>query len=168
MIAHENPRSAPLATVRDSATGTVMSAPDVAGVLLRSPDDPQHRDDVLAGQLARAVDRRRGPGGLPPRPMLARVKLTGGAASATATSIGNGHSFAKHKHEFPVTTTAELVTIVEGVILSPTAQFKDLARGRSAYYDAAANVVVVVNPATADKGTVFKPDDRQIYYDGLV
>jgi len=125
---------------------------------------------MLTRQLARAVAGRDGSlatktewSGTRSRAVLARLKLTGATATSTAQKIGAGHASVKHAGEFA--SGADLKAIAESTILNGT--HKDLARGRSAYYDSGTNTVVLHDPSSGDLGTVFKPRDGQAYFAGL-
>jgi hypothetical protein len=85
---------------------------------------------------------------------------------ATLTSIANGHAYQKHvieKKEYPkITSKAQFLSLIKSIVASPTAS-KSLARGRTAYWSAANNTIVIVDPSTPDKGTAFVT--TKAYYD---
>jgi hypothetical protein len=49
---------------------------------------------------------------------------------------------------------------VRQVISGPYSQVRDLARGRTGFYDAARKFMVVVNPADPDGGSIFKTSQK--------
>lgn len=59
----------------------------------------------------------------------------------------------------------DLARIVERVRTNPT-NTRTLAEGRTAYYDAVDNTLVIRNPAQSGGGTVFRPDDGLDYFKG--
>jgi len=98
------------------------------------------------------------------------MKATERAASAarevqlskkiTAQAISTGHAFSKHATEFAelgVKTNAELQTLIENTISRPSLS-GTLQNWRSFYFNSKSRVVVIVNPAAIDKGTVFVID----------
>jgi RHS repeat-associated protein len=88
-------------------------------------------------------------------------------AECNAESIANGHAFDEHIDEFPgISTPKEFQERIEEVVENPTAS-KELARGRTAYYDEPTNTLVIEDPSNPDQGTAFKPDDGVKYYDEL-
>ena len=44
---------------------------------------------------------------------------------------------------------------------------RELARGRTAYWDAATGTVVIHDRTSPDRGTSFRPDNGRDYFDGL-
>jgi len=62
--------------------------------------------------------------------------------------------------------TGLLVEVIEDTINGAT-DSKNLEGGRTAYYDAESNTLVMVDPSSPDGGTVFKPGAGQSYYDNL-
>lgn len=86
-------------------------------------------------------------------------------AQCSAEQIANGHGFEKHKDEFPgVETPKDLEEIIIEVIEHPS-DVRELERGRTAYYDAETNTVVITDPASPDGGTIFKPDLGSTYFE---
>ena len=78
----------------------------------------------------------------------------------TAQAISTGHAFSKHATEFAelgVKTNAELQTLIENTISRPSLS-GTLQNWRSFYFNSKSRVVVIVNPAAIDKGTVFVID----------
>jgi hypothetical protein len=88
----------------------------------------------------------------------------------TADAIANGHSYQKHvvdEDQFPdVKSKADFAKVIAGVLANPT-HHKDLSNDREAYYDLAANIIVIVNPHAKDRGTCFRPSAKKRYYDNL-
>lgn len=69
--------------------------------------------------------------------------------------------------EFPgISTADQFARHIEGVVTNPTAS-KSLSRGRSAYYDAGSNTVVIRDPRSLDGGTALRPTAGRSYFDGL-
>ena len=81
-----------------------------------------------------------------------------------ARGIAGGHAFPKHAAEFGFRNPAEMAAHVERVIGNPTAT-RNLARGRTAYWDDATQSVVIRDPSHLDGGTVFRPRDGRAYFD---
>lgn len=86
------------------------------------------------------------------------------ARDTVSKKIAAGHGF-KHADELGVTTRMEFAGIARAVIADPLSQVKDLSGGRTLFYNAKNNIVVFVNPLDQDRGTMFKPMDRQAYVD---
>lgn len=86
------------------------------------------------------------------------------ARSAASQKIAAGHGF-KHAAELGAITRTEFANIVRDTLASPFSQVKDLSDGRTLFYNARDNIIVFVNPADQDYGTMFKPLDRQAYVD---
>jgi len=87
-----------------------------------------------------------------------------------AEAIGNGHSYQKHVvdgKEFPkVKTREEFIKEIARVLANPS-DSKKLTRGREAFYDEKANVLVIIDPRSKDEGTCFRPSAGKKYYDNL-
>jgi filamentous hemagglutinin len=87
---------------------------------------------------------------------------------ATLQSIANGHAYQKHvvtNKEYPeITTKAQFFSLIKGVVGSPTAT-KNMPRSRTAYWGEAAKTIVIVDPASTDKGTAFRPTGGKAYFD---
>ena len=125
---------------------------------------------------AKAGERAVGAG----KSLVERVLRRGGSEGAahgligpvreSSSQIANGHAFRKHVvegGEFPgISTPDDFARRIESVVSNPTAS-KGLSRGRTAFYDARSNTVVIRDPRSADAGTALRPRDRQRYYDGL-
>ena len=78
----------------------------------------------------------------------------------TSQAITDGHAFDKHIGEFSdlgITTDTQLQQHVENVINNAT-NTGSLSNGRSYYYDANSNTIVIKNPNAADAGTTFRID----------
>lgn len=84
-----------------------------------------------------------------------------------AASIANGHAFAKHAAQFGVTTTGAFQSVVEDVLSDPTTQVRNLARGRSAFYNRTTNSLVIVDPRSPDSGTVYPAKGGMGYFNRL-
>jgi RHS repeat-associated protein len=82
----------------------------------------------------------------------------------TANHIANGHAFEKHAGEFGAETPEELERTIEDVLENAT-KSRELSNGRTGYYDEDTNTVVIVDPASPDGGTVFKPEAGEIYFE---
>jgi hypothetical protein len=78
----------------------------------------------------------------------------------TANKIASGHAFDSHAEELGVSNRAELSDVVKQVIGGPYNQVRDLARGRTGFYDAARKFMVIVNPADPDGGSIFKTSQK--------
>ena len=90
--------------------------------------------------------------------------------SPEAEEIANGHGFLKHRDDFPnVQTREDYAKEIDNIIKGASgANVKtDLPNGRSAYWDDATGVVVVVDPNNPDNGTAFKPKIGKKYFDDL-
>lgn len=85
-------------------------------------------------------------------------------AAEVAQSIANGHAGGKHAGDFPGMTVDDLASHTESV-LDNAAMTKPLSKGRIAFSDGIS--VVLYDPNTDDKGTIFTPDDFDEYWKGL-
>lgn len=86
------------------------------------------------------------------------------ARDAVSQKIAAGHGF-KHAGEVGASTRDEFAVIVRQTMASPFSQVKELSGGRTLFYNARNNIVVFVNPADQDRGTMFKPLKGQAYVD---
>ena len=90
--------------------------------------------------------------------------------TAFADDIANGHAYDKHvveKNEFPeIKSKGEFSDLIDNTVKNPTTQ-RSLSNGRTAYYDANSNTLVIHNPAAADGGTAFRPTGGINYVNGL-
>jgi RHS repeat-associated protein len=77
-------------------------------------------------------------------------------------SIGTGHAFPEHKHQFPgVGNSDDLVREVGRIINSPDSEVRNLERGRTGFWDNDTGTVVIHDPGNIrDKGTIFKPNPK--------
>ena len=74
--------------------------------------------------------------------------------------IGQGHSYDKHKDEFPDAKSPEdLAREADKVVNNPDSVVKQGARGRTAYGDPKTGTVVIHDPNSPDQGTIFRPVD---------
>ena len=93
-------------------------------------------------------------------------------AEPIARDIAGGHAFEKHvlnRGEFrglDIRTRNHFSDHVQSIISNPTA-FRELSRGRSAYWDAGTGTVVITNPRASDGGTAFRPSNGVNYFNGL-
>jgi hypothetical protein len=85
------------------------------------------------------------------------------ARTRASDKIASGHAFENHASEFGVSRRADFATIIRRVISSPFSQIEDLKGGRTMYYDASSNIVVFVQPAARDGGSMFKPEEGRAY-----
>ena len=88
------------------------------------------------------------------------MQLTEDEAKRIAHMIGLGHAF--HKHASNVSESGELLTqssfesLILETLLTPT-KMKQLSNGRSAFWNADEDFLVIVSPADPDMGTAFWP-----------
>ena len=100
-----------------------------------------------------------------PTAFLAQVH---NSALTAGQKIANGHAFAKHGHASGFATQAQMAERIDHVIHSAgPSNVKHLLRGRTAYWDESAGMVVIVDPNTVDGGTAFKPDRGRRYFESL-
>lgn len=83
-----------------------------------------------------------------------------------AKQIANGHAWGKHQGEFPGWKQAEFEAAIKKTMQAPDAT-RSLSRGRTAYWNAKENMVVIKDPASPDAGTAFRPTKGKAYFDGL-
>jgi hypothetical protein len=92
------------------------------------------------------------------------------AQDGRADAISKGHSYQKHvvdEELFPqVKSRTDFAKVIAGVLANPT-HHRALNNDREAYYDQAANIIVIVNPHAKDRGTCFRPAAKKRYYDNL-
>ena len=73
--------------------------------------------------------------------------------SSTATGIRTLTQWANH---------------IDNVVLNATGNnVRQLARGRTAYWDDELGIVIIRNPNAADGGTAFRPQQGRQYFDDL-
>jgi filamentous hemagglutinin len=78
----------------------------------------------------------------------------------TSQAVADGHAFGKHVNEFSdlgIKTEAQFQQHIETVINNATNN-GPLNNGRSYFYDANSNTIVIKNPNAVDGGTVFRID----------
>jgi RHS repeat-associated protein len=80
-----------------------------------------------------------------------------------AGRIAGGHAFEKHAGELGLETREGFEQEIKDVIERATRE-KRLSNGRTAYYDPESNTLVIVDPASPDGGTVFKPSGGEGYF----
>lgn len=85
-----------------------------------------------------------------------------------ADRISAGHAYYKHaveQDEFPeIKSRQEFRDLIAKVLKNPT-EWKQLERGRSAYWDKETGTVVVRDPGHPDGGTAFRPKKGKSFYD---
>jgi len=87
--------------------------------------------------------------------------------SSDAQQIAKGHAWSKHKGEFPeFLNDAEFAQHIDQIMAKPSAS-KNLAKGRTAFWDDKTKTIVIRDPSSPDLGTAFKPRDGQAYFDNL-
>lgn len=123
---------------------------------------------ALKDKLKKKVTKKKKPdkpgpqgdgGHIPPKPR-----------TAFADDIANGHAYDKHvvkKGEFPeIKSRKEFADLIDKTVQNPT-HTRQLSNGRTAYYDANTNTLVLHNPGAADAGTAFRPANGLGYVNGL-
>jgi hypothetical protein len=65
-----------------------------------------------------------------------------------------------------ILTQEQFAHAIQRIMENPSAS-KQLARGRTAYWDDATSTVVIRDPSTGDGGTAFKPPTSRNYYENL-
>lgn len=96
-------------------------------------------------------------------------------AIAIASRAANHDAMVKHvlvqgdMSRLGIRTREQLANFIDEVVAGKDTYVRQLLDGRSAYLDPKTNVVVVLNPNVAYKGTVFRPGDgsaraAQIYF----
>jgi filamentous hemagglutinin len=87
--------------------------------------------------------------------------------ASDAERIAKGHAWSKHKGEFPELSTAdEFAQHIAQIMAKPSAS-KNLAKGRTAFWDDQTETIVIRDPSSPDLGTAFKPRNGQAYFDNL-
>ena len=87
--------------------------------------------------------------------------------STVAEQIAKGHAWSKHKGDFPEFSTAtEFAQHIDAVITSPS-DYKQLARGRTAFWEDSSKTVVIADPRSPDLGTAFRPKNGKAYFHNL-
>jgi filamentous hemagglutinin len=103
-----------------------------------------------------------------------RDEETGGAPAAQTNptlgqEIADGHAWDKHvvnQNEFSgVNSKSDFASLIDNTVAN--GEMKNLARGRTAYYDGSTNTLVIHDPSSPDSGTAFRPRDGRSYFDGL-
>jgi filamentous hemagglutinin len=92
------------------------------------------------------------------------------AASPIARNIAQGHAFEKHvlsQGQFSNIFTPEQCAIDMQRIIDNPSVSKQLARGRTAYWEETTGIVVIYDPHAPDGETAFKPHTGRSYYDNL-
>ncbi len=82
------------------------------------------------------------------------------AQTRTAAKIASGHAFEKHASEIGASSRFAFAETARQIISNPFNQVRDLPRGRTGFYDAVKNIVVFVDPASRDGGTMFKATQK--------
>jgi filamentous hemagglutinin len=84
-----------------------------------------------------------------------------------AQAIANGHAFNDHRGEFPeIENREEFAQLIDDIMNNPS-EVKPLSNGRTAYWDATSNTLVIKDPGDIDGGTAFRPTERKNYFDRL-
>jgi filamentous hemagglutinin len=87
--------------------------------------------------------------------------------SADAQQIARGHAWSKHRGEFPeFANTTQFADHIDKVMASPSAS-KNLAKGRTAFWDDTSRTIVIKDPNSPDLGTAFRPLGGRAYFDNL-
>ena len=87
--------------------------------------------------------------------------------SQEAQAIANGHAFNEHRAEFPeLANRYEFVQLIND-IMNNSSQVKRLSNGRTAYWYAASNTLIIRDPGDIDGGTAFRLSDAKSYFDRL-
>ncbi len=82
--------------------------------------------------------------------------------------IAHSRAFAKHKDDFGFKTEDQMASHIDRVIsFASASNTKQLSRGRTAYWDERTRSIVIVDPRSADGGTVFKPQQGKPYFNNL-
>jgi len=97
----------------------------------------------------------------------AALKDLSQARAKVSAAIANGHAFDSHATEFGVTTRSALQDAVQSTLENSSTLHRNLARGRSAFYNPSSNTLVIVNPADRDRGTAFRPSGGVNYFNRL-
>ena len=79
--------------------------------------------------------------------------------------IANGHAGTDHAGELWESDPDAIADIINDVIDGDWTQSGELSDDRSFFYDPEENVLVIVDPAHEDGGTVYRPDRGQDYVD---
>ncbi|HTA05912.1 MAG TPA: RHS repeat-associated core domain-containing protein [Solirubrobacteraceae bacterium] len=85
------------------------------------------------------------------------------AECEAAGRIAGGHAFEKHAGELGLQTRDGFEQEIKDVI-ERASKVKGLTNGRTAYYDPESNTLVIVDPASPDGGTVFRPSGGEDYF----
>ncbi len=110
------------------------------------------------GKIASSVEELKG------------IQITGlnvAAADQAAEKIAYGHAFGKHAAELGAASKSELKDIVTDIVAraNATNDVRQLNGGRIAYWDDSRKAVVIFDPNSVDKGTVFVPKQGRYYFD---
>lgn len=91
-------------------------------------------------------------------------------AQLAGERIASGHAFDKHViqgGEFPgITTRPQFAAHIENAIKGAS-EYRELLRGRTAYWDSSTRTVVIRDPGAIDGGTAFRPTQGKTYFDNL-
>lgn len=89
-----------------------------------------------------------------------------------AERIARGHAFQEHvieKDDFPeIRTREEFADLIRQVLIDPSAAERPLQTGRHAFWSDALQMVVIVDEASEDAGTAFRPSKHKAYFRGLI
>jgi hypothetical protein len=89
-----------------------------------------------------------------------------GGAPGSALLVVRRNLIAGPAPEFPGWDKAQFDKAVEDTINNPD-KVRSLMRGRTAYWNAKDEMVVIENPADPDGGTAFRPRAGESYFDNL-
>jgi uncharacterized protein RhaS with RHS repeats len=102
---------------------------------------------------------------------LGRAAAAEEAQATIGSQIGAGHAWTKHGSEFAkfgIKSSGDLGRFTDEVMATAKgADVRQLARGRTAYWDSRTSSVVIRDPNNIDGGTVFVPREGRAYFDGL-
>lgn len=94
----------------------------------------------------------------PKPPSAAELRRQERASWTPGQRIANGRTFAKQKEVFGFTSVEQMAAQVDRVVSYASASnTKTLDRGRTAYWDEQTRAIVIVDPDSADGGTLYKP-----------
>jgi hypothetical protein len=89
-------------------------------------------------------------------------------ATELARRLADGHAWSGHASEFPECADRESFAALTAQILEHASHRRALAMSRVAYWHDQSGTIVIVDPASEDGGTVFRPRDGRAYFERIV
>jgi filamentous hemagglutinin len=86
-------------------------------------------------------------------------------ARRLAGRIASGHAWIEHQLEFPELTSPDAFAVLLQRVL--TAPSEERALARDPFWERRSGTIIIVNPADADAGTAFRPNDGRAYFESI-